>query len=145
DRDQGIAVMSTTKAFTPPPGAIAIAYKPLSNKSTAAIGGRTQLPERGPGAETAVMFPVPRRLATAQIGGAAFAMHLDLGAAPSQLRESSWDNAHLTPADVALRLVDEAASVRRVAKAGVAAEVMLGPVKVQHVTFAPFVERRFGK
>src|SRR5262249_44374320 len=145
DRDHGIAMLSTTKSFSPPPGAISISYKNLSSQSTAASGTGGATPARvaggAGGVVAATVLPVPRRLATAQVGGAELAMHLDLGAATSQLPESSWGSAHLTPSDATLRLVDEAASVRRVAKAGIAAEVMLGPVKVQHVTFAPFVEQ----
>jgi hypothetical protein len=89
------------------------------------------------------VIPVPRRIASAQIGGSPRTMHLDLGAAVSQLPEASWSEAHLAPAEAKLRLVDEAASVRYVTKVGVAAEVTLGPVKAQGVTFAPYIEKRF--
>jgi hypothetical protein len=71
-------------------------------------------------------------------------MHLDLGAAVSQLSASSWATAGLAPVDVKLRLIDEAASIREVTKAGVAAEVTVGTTKTQQVTFVPYVEKRFG-
>ncbi len=89
------------------------------------------------------VIPVPRRIARAQIGGSQRTMHLDLGAAISQLPEASWSDAHLAPAEAKLRLVDEAASVRYVTQVGVAAEVTLGPMKAQGVTFAPYIEKRF--
>jgi hypothetical protein len=166
DRDQGIAMLSTTKAFTPPPDAIAIPYKDLSGGAgtVAGTGAPGTLVARGtggrgaavdPGANvpgrvsssagvgSATVSPVPRRLATAQIGAATLAMHLDLGAAVSQLPESNWAEAQLTPTDVKLRLVDEAASVRNITKAAIGD--VNGPVRAQHVTFAPFVENRFGK
>ncbi|MGH9885208.1 MAG: retropepsin-like aspartic protease, partial [bacterium] len=89
------------------------------------------------------VVPVPRRIAAVQIGNATLTMHLDLGAAVSQLPESVWSEAHLAPADAKLRLVDEAASVRYVTRVGVAAEVAVGSAKAHQVTFAPFVDKRF--
>jgi TonB family protein len=72
-------------------------------------------------------------------------MHLDLGATQSQLSESSWSKANLTPisAETKLRLVDEAATVREVATVGIAAEVTTGPITASHVTFVPFADQRF--
>jgi TonB family protein len=87
--------------------------------------------------------PVPRRYAIAQIGDARFEMHLDLGAAVSQLRESSWNKAKLAAVAVKLRLVDEAATPREVTRAGIASGVTLGATKTSHVTFVPYIERRF--
>jgi hypothetical protein len=172
DRDQGIATLSTSGAFTPPPDAIAIPYEDLSGDSGEVAGkypagnivarggprGRggvvdpygNNVPSRINEAERQdyrqnEVLPVPRRIAAAQIGGVRHTVHLDLGAAVSQLPESSWGDAHLTPADVKLRLVDEAASVRYVTKVGVAAEVTLGPLKAAQVAFAPFVDQRFPK
>jgi TonB family protein len=89
------------------------------------------------------VVPVPRRVASAQIGNARLAMHLDLGAAVSQLREPSWTAAGLDPVSVKLRLVDEAASPREVTSAGLAVDVTLGAAKAGHVTFVPYVESRF--
>ena len=168
DRDQGVATLATTQAFTPPPDAIAIAYKDLSVDADAVAGaaGGGSIVARGNGARSGVVdqagngvpgrvgggggtvagggvLPVPRRLVTAQVGSVKRAMHLDLGSAVSQLPESSWSDAHLTPTDVKLRLVDEAASIREVTRAGIA-DVALGEVKAHDVAFAPFVEARFG-
>ena len=169
DRDQGVAMLSTGAAFTAPPDAIAIAYEELSGDSGEVSGkypeGRIGM--RGTGQHGGFVepygdnvpsrinesdrqglvrndvLPVPRRLATAQIGGAKLRMHLDLGAKVSQLPESRWSGAHLTQVDTRIRLVDEAASVRYVTHVGVAAEVTAGPVKAQRVTFAPFIDQRF--
>jgi TonB family protein len=167
DRDQGIATLSTTQAFTAPPDAIAIAYTDLSGESTGVggassggtvvargAGGRGSVVE--PGGNTApgrvgggggnvaggAVLPVPRRLVNAQVGGAQLAMHLDLGSAVSQLPESRWTQAG--SADLKLRLVDEAASVRHVTR-GWTSDVALGAAKAQDVAFVPYVEARFGK
>ena len=186
DRDQGVATLSTTRAFTPPPGAIAIRYEDVSGDSGQVAGkypegdmvvrGSPQPPSRGgrqersdDGGRAPVLdpygdnvpsrineaerqnyrnndvLPVPRRLATARIGAAKLTMHLDLGAAVSQLSEASWRDAHLTPTDARLRLIDEAASIRTVSRLGVADGVELDGVTAAQVAFAPFVERRFGK
>lgn len=147
DRDQGIATLSTVKAFTPPPGAAAIKYE-LVSSSAAAVAttavDRQQAAGRS-GADLPDVPPVPRRLATAQIGAARFTMHLDLGARLSQLSEASWGKANLTsmPAEPKLRLVDEAATPRDVTTLGVAAEVTLGPITRSHVVFVPYSDKRF--
>jgi hypothetical protein len=88
--------------------------------------------------------PVPRRLARAKIGDATVAMHLDLGAAASQLPEATWRKAGLAAVELKLRLVDEAASTREVTRVGIAPEVMLGAVRAEHVTFVPFTDKRWG-
>lgn len=144
DRDQGIATLSTVKAFTPPPDGIAIKYEVVSSRSSVATSDvDRQLAVGRSGAPLADVAPVPRRLATAQIGPARFAMHLDLGAAASQLPEASWAKAKLTPTEVRLHLVDEAATGRQVTTAGVADGVMIGATRTEHVTFVPFIEKRF--
>ena len=169
DRDQGIATLSTVKAFTPPPDAVAIKYQAVSADTTLIAGAAPAVPLTGrtgsvssalmdrPGdnvpsrlgeqttteSPLADVVPVPRRVATAQVGGARLAMHLDLGAAVSQLRQPSWSAAGLAPVGVKLHLVDEAASPRDVTSAGVATDVMLGAAKASQVTFVPYVEKRF--
>src|SRR5437762_2939052 len=70
-------------------------------------------------------------------------MHLDLGAAVSQMFEGCWVQARLMPTNVELRIVDEVASVRRVTKVGIGD--VAKPVAVSHVTFASYIESRFGK
>jgi hypothetical protein len=165
DRDQGIATLAAVQTFTPPPDAIAIPYQDLSGEATGFAGGAgdRMLAARAAGSGTRGTVgtgikpgrgggnvagggvpPVPRRLATAQVGEGRFAMHLDLGAAVSQLPRASWSGARLKWVDVELKLVDEAGAVRSVTQAGVA-EVTLGTVKAEDVTFAPYVEARFGK
>jgi len=170
DRDQGIATLSTIKSFRAPPDAIAIPYQLVVGQSNAvashtisagggpAVGGDTTGRARAPsgpvtsnstggqsGSDLPEVVPVDRRIATAQIGDTKFSMHLDLGAVASQLSESSWGDANLAPADLKLRLVDEAVTVRNFTKVGIGAQVMLGPATTRHVTFAPFIEKRFGK
>jgi len=158
DRDQGIATLSTIKAFTPPPDAIAIKYQAVPVDPQAAVppsgnspgmdssntddASRIGVITRSASA-TLDVTPVPRRVAAAQIGGAGFAMHLDLGAPVSQLREALWAKAKLAPADVKVRLVDEVATVREVTRAGIAAEVALGAARASHVVMAPYVDKRF--
>src|SRR4029079_16280601 len=66
DRDQGVATLSTTKAFTPPPDAIAISYKEMSGGSDTVAGaaGGGALVARGAGGRGAAVDPganVPSR------------------------------------------------------------------------------------
>jgi TonB family protein len=165
DRDQGIASLSTIKAFTPPPGTIAINYQsvfsPTASAPTHALpsgAGRaptetgapapnptTMTPRPGgQGRSDVPVIPVQRRLATARIGGATFAMHLDLGASVSQLREPLWGKAGLGSVQAKLRLVDEAASVRQVTTVGVVTgDVAVGAATSSPVTFVPYIEKRF--
>jgi hypothetical protein len=149
DRDQGIATLSTAHGFKPPPDALPIKYESVSSQSSAFVSNVDREQAAGQadgqsGVPTTDVMPVPRRLATAQIGAARFAMHLDLGAATSQLAEAKWDRAGLVRADVQLRLVDEAATSRDVTAVGVAPDVALAGAKTFQVTFAPYVEKRFG-
>jgi len=144
DRDQGIATLSTVKAFTPPAEATTIKYQSVSSRSSAFTSNVAPISAAGQsGAQLPDVTPVPRRLATVQIGDARFAMHLDLGAAASQLPEASWPKAKLIPTEVKLRLVDEAATVRHVTTGGIATDVTLGATKTFRVTFVPFIEKRF--
>jgi TonB family protein len=146
DRDQGIAMLSTTRAFQAPPGAISIAYQQVSSRATTGMVNEIDQSNAGrpsPVASLPDVVPVPRRLARAQIGGAQFAMHLDLGATTSQLPEVRWGQAGLTPADGKLKLVDEAATPRQVTHAGIAGDVTVGTAKAPHVSFVPFIEKRF--
>src|SRR5207253_1240969 len=75
--------------------------------------------------------------------GVKVAMHLDLGATTSELRESLWSKVKATPVDVKLRLVDEVATVREVTHAATATDVTLGAAKSARVTLAPYVDKRF--
>jgi hypothetical protein len=154
DRDQGIATLATAQTFTPPPDAIAIQYQDMHSEASGFTPGDSKIVARGGGTRGTVIGggsvagasapPVPRRLVTAQVGQGTFAMHLDLGAAVSQLPKDSWSGARLKRVEVELRLVDEAGTARSVTQAGVA-EVTLSMAKAEEVTFAPYVEARFGK
>jgi len=143
DRDHGVATLSTTRAFRPPPGAHAIRYESVSTRSPFLVSNVT--PERAAGRSGAALpdvVPVPRRVATAQVGEATFGMHLDLGAVTSQLREASWGSAKLAPASIQLRLVDESATAREVTRAAIG-DVRAGEVRSARVTFVPYVDQRF--
>jgi TonB family protein len=142
DRDHGLATLTTVKAFTPPPGATLIRYQSVSSSAAATPAVSQQEAGGGAAATLPDVIPVPRRLFSVEIGDETFAMHLDLGAAFSQLREASWAKAKLAPVDVKLHLVDEAASARDVTAAGVA-DVMLASSKTLSVTFVPYVDQRF--
>jgi len=145
DRDQGVAMLSTVKAFTPPPEAIAIKYQPVSSRSV--DGEAHHMGESfgagAGGSGIASVAPMPRRLASAEVAGAAFMMHLDLGAVDSQLPAERWPRAHLAPVEAKLRLVDEAESSRVVDSAALAAEVALGAARATQVRFVTFADKRF--
>jgi len=143
DRDHGIATLSTQGVFRPPPDAEAVTYQAVSSRSSAFVSNvAVEQAAARSGADLPDVTPVPRRLASARIGEGRFAMHLDLGAAVSQLPEVSWTRARLTPASIRLRLVDEAATSREVTRAAIG-EVAVGKLTTASVTFVPFVERRF--
>src|SRR5262245_18198150 len=148
DRDHGIATLSTVKAFTPPPESLAMKYETLSSASSAFVSnvdpqqaaaqGAVQL-----GIPASDVIPVPRRLASALIGGNKFVVHLDLGATTSLLTESKWRRAGLSRSDAKLRLVDETATPRDVTAIAVAPEVSVAGASTFQVTFVPYIERRF--
>lgn len=157
DRDQGIASLTTAKTFVPPPGALTVKTEQvLVDPQVAAAASGTGAAMETSSLEEASkvgvktrgndnpldVTPLPRRVVTAQIGDARLPMHLDLGASSSQLRETDWAKARLTPGEVKLRLVDEVATVREVTKAGVAA-ASVGPATAPRVTFAPYVDKRY--
>jgi Aspartyl protease len=160
DRDQGIATLATAKVFTPPPNAIAVTYQaapvdmlsaPVTSGGGVTMGGTSDHDDasrvgvRTRNEEKALdVVPLSRRVAAAQIGSVKVAMHLDLGATTSELRESLWSKAKLAPIDVKLRLVDEVATVREVTRGGTATGVTLGGTKASQLTLVPYVDKRFG-
>lgn len=158
DRDQGIATLSTAKTFTSPPDAIAVKYDEVpvdlsAMPAATAEGGRMETSNIEEASRVGVatrtsgqaldVTPLPRRVASAQIGDVKVAMHLDLGATVSQLREALWTKIKAAPGTVKLRLVDEVATVREVTRAVVASDVTLGAARSPRVTLAPYVDKRF--
>jgi hypothetical protein len=125
DRSLGVGYLSTQDGFVAPANARRLSYHLLSNR----------LPE--------AVSPVSRRVAKVSIGGAAMLLHIDLGAATSQLRPGRWSAAKLTPVPVATTLVDEVGTARRAERSGVAAVVSGGGILANHLRFAPYDDRRW--
>lgn len=124
DRDAGVGHLVTRAAWTPPAGAVPLAYTLVP-----------AVPAAG------VVAPVPRRVVAAEVGGQEVALHVDLGAALSQLREARWAPAALPVAEATVHLVDETGTTRdasRVARGAVTA----GPLTAQ-VVFVPYADVRF--
>ena len=133
DRDKGVAYLSTPKVFTPPPGAAGFGYHILPS----------HLIDKGKVTESATYTaPIGRRLTDATVGGKSYHLHVDLGAVPSQLRESSWAASGLQPAPMRAVLVDESGT-KRVAAQTAVADVTAGGVTAHKVIFVPYDERRF--
>jgi len=126
NRDQGIAMLSTEKAFRPPEHSVDFPYKAVSSK----------LPDLE-------VRPAPRRLARAQVNDELYSMHLDLGAKASQLRESHWGSAGLKAAPAKLTLVDEAATPRTVTEVGTANTVVLAAATRDGTAFVPYEDQRW--
>lgn len=159
DRDQGIAMLSTTQTFTPPPDAIAVHYDTVAVDPVmmAAVQGHSSGGMESSNTDDASRIgvvtrsssmgvdptPVVRRVATAQIGGAQVAMHLDLGGPVSELREPLWAKVKAQPAAIKQRLVNEVATVRQITQGAVATDVALGAAKAPRITLVPYVDKRF--
>jgi hypothetical protein len=126
DREQGLAYLTTVKAFKPPPDAIPVKYQLV----------RSMI-------QNAEVVPLGRRLANAMIGGEQFSMHLDLGAQASQLRASAWERAKLVPREGTTSVIDEVGTRRGVAKLGVAEAVTLGGASAAKVAFVPYDDKRW--
>ncbi|MFN0251759.1 MAG: aspartyl protease family protein [Kofleriaceae bacterium] len=126
DREHGLGYLTTVGSFTPPPGAKKLAW--------------SQLNSRVPNAE---MVPMPRRIVTAAIGAAKFQLHLDLGAAKSELRRSSWSDAKLEARAVKSATIDEVGIVHRKEALAIAPSVTVGELAAQNVTFVPFGDKRW--
>ena len=72
DRDKGVVTLTTTKAFSPPPGSTPLHYQTLTSVIV-----------------NVDSVPAPRRLVTADINGKKLAMHVALGEVISSLRARS--------------------------------------------------------
>lgn len=126
DRERGLGYLTTVKAFTPPPSATKLAWEQLNSRI-----------------QNADVVPMPRRLVKATIGDATFDMHLDLGAAASELRESAWPQAKLEVTQVKTVTIDEAGSVHRKESLAIAPAVSVGDLAAQNVMFLPFTDKRW--
>jgi len=125
DRDAGVVTLTTTKSFKPGV-TVPIKYSVLRSRI-----------------DNAEVLPISRRLVTASLGGHRYALHVDLGAIPSQLRARSWASAQLAESDAPLTLVDEVGMPRNVTKRGVASSVSVGAVSTPSVAFVPYYDRRW--
>ena len=126
DRDHGIGELVIVKSWKAPPGAARIPFE--------LVPANIQNIE---------VQPVPRRLATATIGGESFAMHLDLGAQLSTLRPGLWDKLKLTTLEVRTGSIDEVGVPHLIEKVGKGASATLGPITNDKVLFAPFEDKRW--
>ena len=126
DREHGLGYLTTVKSFTPPPGAIKLPWSQLNSR-----------------VQNAEMVPMPRRLVTATIGEATFALHLDLGAAHSELREDVWAKAKLETTPAKAATIDEAGTIHRKQALAIAPQVTVDKISGQNVTFVPFTDKRW--
>jgi hypothetical protein len=125
DRERGIASLATRKGFTAPAGATSFGFRLLTNRLA------TQIP------------PVGRKLTKARIGSATLAMHVDLGAMNSQLRQNRWSDAGLSSVPIATATVDEIGTWRKFDSAAVANQVTVGNLTASSVLFGPYDDRRW--
>jgi hypothetical protein len=128
DRDRGTITLMTAKAY--PREAAAFTAPPLAYKVLAA---KTAAPTP----------PVAKKLVTATVDGTALNLHLDFGAAPSQLRDRSWDKAKLTTVPQQSAVIDEVGTPRAIDHKGVAATVTLGSATASNVEFVPYGDQRW--
>lgn len=129
DRDRGLAHLVVEKAFQPPAGASLVTYSALQ-----------------PQILNVQELPLPRRLVRAEIGGQKVALHVDLGAVSSQLREGAWDKAGLVAHDVQAVTVDEVGTPREVKRGSDVAPVTVAatPAPITAgAAFIPYVDKRW--
>ena len=126
DRDHGLVHVMAQKSFKPPADAITLVYSELPNHVS-----------------NAQVLPPPRRLVDATVNGERFAMHVDLGAPASQLRDELWDKAKLVAREVRSGIVDEVGTVRPIRKASEPAQVALAGITNDRVVFIPYADARW--
>jgi hypothetical protein len=126
DREHGLGYLTTVGSFTPPPGATKLAWSQLNSR-----------------VQNAEMNPMPRRLVKATIGPTSFELHLDLGAAHSELRQASWPAAKLEERAVKTATIDEAGVVHRKEVLAIAPTVTVGELAANDVTFVPYADKRW--
>jgi len=122
DRDRGIAWLQTEDTYKAPPDAIELAYSK----------GTRSRPDL-----------VTRRLVSAEIEGKKYDVHLDLGAAESQLRPEHWSEAQLEVVPKTTQLVDEFGGRRTADTVGVAAKVSTGKITRERIGFVPYQDKRW--
>ncbi len=122
DRERGIAWLQTEDTYKPPSDATVLSYFRGTRE-------RSDL--------------VTRRLVSANVDGHAYDLHLDLGAATSQLRAEHWKEANLALVPKLATLIDEFGGRRDVTLAGAAAQVTAGPIARDRVAFVPYDDRRW--
>jgi hypothetical protein len=138
DRDQSLAHLVIRDDFKPPSDATAIRFEALR---TTAPGGAHRSPAFAQ--KRVSIGSTPRNIVAAQIGDVPFKLHLDLGAATSQLRETLWERAKLTAREVNGMVVDEAGGVRPITKVSEPIRASAGGLTVEGVTFLPYDDRRW--
>jgi hypothetical protein len=123
DRDLGVMQLIDAKAWKPPAGSIALAFNPVAKNGA-----------------------VPRRVMKALIGEETFDLHLDLGAAASQLRDTEWARAKLVAREgVEGVVVDELGTPRKVDKVSEPVPVTIGTVSSPGIAFLPYGDQRFAE
>lgn len=125
DRDRGLGHLVAAEVFRPPAGSAMLTYALLQSR---VLNAQT--------------VPLPRRLVTAQIGGAAFPLHVDLGAAASQLREGHWERAQLVSREIRATVIDEAGTPRAVSRGSEPAQVLAAGVGGL-AAFIPYADQRW--
>jgi hypothetical protein len=126
DRDTGLVVLQEQKTFRAPEGATTIPYGELVNR-----------------VPNAKVLPSPRRLVDATINGEKFAMHVDLGAPASQLRDELWEKAKLVSRDVKTIVIDEVGFGRQITKASEPTQVAMSGITSDGVVFIPYGDKRW--
>jgi len=126
DRDQGLINLVEQKHFKPPPDAKPLTYSELR-----------------PRISNAKVLPPYRHLVDVMINGQKFALHVDLGATPSQLRDDQWDKAKLVAREVKTAVIDEVGSIRSVEKASEPTQVTVGDLVADGVVFIPYGDQRW--
>jgi len=125
-RGDGIVVLSTQKTFKVPAGWTSLSYSKLLSRI-----------------QNVETVPLARRLVGATIAGMQYPMHVDFGAATSQLRSRAWERAKLVSAEADIGVVDEAGTARRAKQTGRAESVTVGTMTTKDVVFVPYDDKRW--
>lgn len=126
DRDAGMAYLATHDAFEPPAAAARVPFVQVK-----------------PATRVADQGILPRRVANVAINGVATRLHLDLGAATSQLHPAKWKRAKLVPVPFKAMTMDELGTTRAVDKAGIANRVEAGAASAMGLVMIPYADKRW--